>query len=87
MSLFEDFFRFYRKQDSICACSDVNGLMEELRFQHDPEERIIFICVSELKLKIVFLSNGHVKSPISFALSLAKRETFVIMPLLLNSFN
>jgi len=45
MTLFEEVSGYYRMQDSLCVCSDVNGLMEELRFQHDPEERRIFICV------------------------------------------
>jgi hypothetical protein len=78
---------YHRTQDSILVCNDVNGLMEEVRFQHDSEERRIFICVSKIKLKTVFLHNGLVKSPIPFAHPVAKKEIFLIMPLLLNAFN
>jgi hypothetical protein len=82
MSLFEEFFGYHRMQDSVCVCSDVNSLTEELRFQQDPEERRIFICVWKLKLKAVLLNIRHVKLPISLDHSLAQNETFVIMPLL-----
>jgi hypothetical protein len=61
--------------------------MEEMTIQHDPEERRIFICVSKIKLKTVLLNDGHVKSPISLDHSLAQKETFVIMLILLNAFN
>jgi len=37
MFLFEEVSGYYRMQDSICFSSDVNGLMEELKFQHDPK--------------------------------------------------
>lgn len=64
-------------QDFLCVCRDVNGLMEELKSQHDPEERRIFICLQKMELKAVLLDNGHKKSPISLDHSLVQKETFV----------
>jgi hypothetical protein len=43
MSIFEEISESYRMHDSLSVCSDVTGLMEELRFQHVPEEPRIFI--------------------------------------------
>jgi len=76
MSLFEEISGYYRMQDSICICSEVNGLMGEMIIQHDPKERRIFICVSKMVLKTVLLNNGQVKLSISIDHSLAQKQTF-----------
>jgi len=55
MSLFEEISGYYNMQDSLCVFSDINGLMEELKFQNDSEEWRILICVSKIKITNSFI--------------------------------
>jgi len=48
-------------QISVCVCSDVNDLMEELVFPHHPEECRLFIDVTNVRLRAVLLENGSLK--------------------------
>jgi hypothetical protein len=73
-------------QDSLCFCSDVNGLIEEPGFPH-PEGRRLFINALKLSWKAVWLHNGNVKPSITVAHSLAKEESYASMSLLLNTFS
>jgi hypothetical protein len=43
-------------QDTLCVCSDVNGLVEELGFPHNPEEWRSFIDGIETKLESCFVT-------------------------------
>ena len=46
-------------QDSLCYCSDIDSLMNELGIQHSPKEWRLFIDSSKSKLKAVLLQNGN----------------------------
>lgn len=74
-------------QDSLCLCSDVNGLLGGLGFPHSPEEWILLIDVSKLSVKAVLLHSGNVKPLVPFAHSVAKKESYESMSLLLNAIN
>jgi hypothetical protein len=39
----ETFSAFYRMQDSLCVCADINGLMNQLGIEHSPQEWRLFI--------------------------------------------
>jgi hypothetical protein len=52
---------YYEMQVSVCVCSDVNDLMEELVFPHHPEECRLFINATNLRLRAVLLQNGSLK--------------------------
>ncbi|GBN10363.1 hypothetical protein AVEN_29634-1 [Araneus ventricosus] len=53
--LFESFFR---KEESLVFCCDIDGLLKELRIAHEPNEWRLFIDASKLSLKAVLLNNG-----------------------------
>ena len=71
-------------QVSVCVCSDVNDLMEELVFPHHPEECRLFIDVKNLRLRAVLLENGSLKPSILVAFSVARKDAFGSMRLSLN---
>lgn len=60
-------------QVSVCVCSDVNDLMEELVFPHHPEECRLFIDATNLRLRAVLLQNGILKPSILVAFSVARK--------------
>lgn len=39
----DQFSKFYTKQDSLCACSDIPSLMSNIGFQHRPNGGILLI--------------------------------------------
>jgi hypothetical protein len=61
--------------------------MEELGFPNDPEEWRLFIDASKVILKDVLLLNGNTKPSISVAHSVAKKESYKSMSLLLKAIN
>jgi hypothetical protein len=67
------FSRFYRMQDSLCICSDVNGVKEELGFSHHPKGWRLSVDASKLSLKAVLLHNGSVKPLIPVTHSVTKK--------------
>jgi hypothetical protein len=50
---------FFRKEDYLLFCYDVDGLMDALGIKHNPQEWRIFIDSSKLSLKAVLLYNGN----------------------------
>jgi hypothetical protein len=59
-------------QVSVCVCSDVNDLLEELVFPHHPEECRLFTDATNLRLRAVLLQNGDLKLSIIVDLSVAR---------------
>ena len=50
---------YFRKEDDLVFCSDVDGLMNALGIKHDPQKWRLFIDSSKLSLKAVLLHNGN----------------------------
>lgn len=50
---------YFRKEDDLVFCSDVDSLMNALGIKHDPQEWRLFIDSSKLSLKAVLLHNGN----------------------------
>jgi hypothetical protein len=50
----EKFSGYYTMRVSLCGCSDVHGLKEEIGFPQDPKEWRLLIDVQELGLKAFF---------------------------------
>jgi hypothetical protein len=67
---------FFRKEDDLVFCYNVDGLMNALRIKHDPQEWRIFIDSSKLSLKAVLLHNGnqHLSIPVGHAVQM--KETY-----------
>jgi len=61
---------FFRKEDDLVFCYDVDGMMNALRIKHDPQEWRLFIDCSKLSLKAVLLHNGnqHPRIPVGHSL-------------------
>jgi hypothetical protein len=52
---------FYEAENNVCFCTDVDGLMRELGYEHHPDEWRLFIDSSKSSLKAVLLHNGNEK--------------------------
>jgi hypothetical protein len=67
---------FFRKEDDLVFCYDVDGLMNTLGIKHDPQEWRLFLDSSKLSLKAVLLHNGnqHPSIPVGYAVHM--KETY-----------
>jgi len=50
---------FFRKEDDLVFCYDVDDLMNALGIKYDPQEWRLFIDSSKRSLKAVLLHNGN----------------------------
>ncbi|GBL89738.1 hypothetical protein AVEN_104676-1 [Araneus ventricosus] len=66
--------RYWGGRDEIDC--DIDGLLEELRIAHEPNEWRLFIDASKLSLKAVLLNNGNELSTIPLALAVSMKETY-----------
>jgi len=75
---------FFRKEDDLAFCYDVDGLMNALGIKHDPQEWRLFIDSSKLSLKAVLLHNGnqHPSTPAGHTVQM--KETYEKLKQLLN---
>ncbi|GBO19644.1 hypothetical protein AVEN_267266-1 [Araneus ventricosus] len=71
--LFESFFR---KEESLVYCCDIDGLLKELRIAHEPNEWWLLIDASKLSLKAVLLNNGNELPSIPVAHAVCMKETY-----------
>ena len=71
-------------QDSLCYCSDIDSLMNELGIQHIPNEWRLFIDSSKSSLKAVLLHNGNDYPSVPIGHSVHMRESFENMAFLLD---
>ena len=75
--------RFYQMSNTMCYCADINGLMEELGFQHNVDEWRLFIDSSKASLKAVLLYYGNTKPSVPVAHAVEMKETYETMQTLL----
>ncbi|ESO03076.1 hypothetical protein HELRODRAFT_173956 [Helobdella robusta] len=78
-----EFAKFYNKEDNICYCVDIAGLMTKLDDEYDPVDWRLFIDSSKVSLKAVLLHNGNVKPSIPVAHAVVMKETYESMKTLL----
>ncbi|ESO10333.1 hypothetical protein HELRODRAFT_183749 [Helobdella robusta] len=78
-----EFAKFYNKEDNICYCVDIAGLMTKLDDEYDPVDWRLFIDSSKVSLKAVLLHNGNVKPSIPVAHAVGMKETYESMKTLL----
>jgi hypothetical protein len=74
---------YYRMSDEVCFCADINGLMEELGYEHHPEDWRLFIDSGKESLKCVLLHNGNEKPSVPLAHASRMKETYESMDCLL----
>jgi len=75
---------FFRKEDDLVFCYDVDDLMNALGIKHDPQEWRLFIDSSKLGLKAVLLHNGNQHPSIPVGHAVHMKETYENLKQLLN---
>jgi len=75
---------FFRKEDDLVFCYDVDGLMNALGNKHDQQEWRLFIDSSKLSLKAVLLHNGNQHPSIPVGHAAHMKETYENIKQLLN---
>ncbi|MGR0272090.1 hypothetical protein ACUWC3_28705, partial [Klebsiella pneumoniae] len=78
-----EFHRFFSTKDNLIFCSDIDGLINELGYNHNPKEWRLFIDSSKLSLKAVLLHIGNDKPSIPIAYAAHMKETYDNMKTLL----
>jgi len=67
---------FFRKEDDLVFCYDVDGLMNALGIKYGPQEWRLFIDSSKLSLKAVLLHNGNPHPSIPVGHAVHMKETY-----------
>jgi len=75
--------QYFDMSDSICYCTDVNGLLSCLGVEHSVEEWRLFIDSSKTSLKVVLLHNGNRYASVPVGYSAHMKETYENMSKLL----
>ena len=75
---------FFRKEDDLVFCYDVDGLMNGFGIEHDPQEWRLFIDSSKVSLKTVLLHNGNQHPSIPVGRAVHRKETYENIKQLLN---
>ena len=75
---------FFRKEDDLLFCCDVDGLMNALGIKHNAQEWQLFIDSLKLSLKAVMLHNGNQHSSIQVGHAVHMKETYENLKQLLN---
>jgi hypothetical protein len=74
---------FYQMSNTMCYCTDINGLMTELGCEYKSDEWRLFIDSSKSSLKAVLLFNGNTKPSIPVVHAVEMKETYETMQILL----
>ena len=86
----KEFRKFFTKdeENSLVFCSDVKGLVDELKpYTYKDEEWRHFIDSSKRSLKAVMLHNGNTYAPIPMAHSKQFKETYENLQIVLEKIN
>ena len=75
---------YFKKENNLVACCDVNGFMKALNIEYNPEEWRLFIDSSKLSLKAVLLYNGNSSPSTPLRHGVDMKETYDNMKLLLD---
>ena len=75
---------FFRKEDDLVFCYDIDGLTNALGIKHDPQEWRLFIDSSKLCLKAVLLHNGNQHPSIPVGHAVHMKDTYENLNQLLN---
>ena len=78
---------YFSMSDEVVYCSDVAGLMAELKIQYVKEEWRLFIDSSKTSLKAVLLHNGNKLPSLPIAHAAGLKETYDSMKLILVKIN
>jgi hypothetical protein len=80
ISIFRDrnknFSKFFSMNGNLCFCSDIDGLMMALGYNHNPQEWRLFIDSSKLSLKAVLLHIGNIYPSIPIGHAVHMKESY-----------
>lgn len=68
--------QYFKKENSICYCQDIDGLMQSVGWEHKSNEWRLFIDGSTESLKAVLLHNGNEKPSIPVGHSVDLDESY-----------
>ena len=74
---------YYAIANDISYCTNVDGLMNDLGYEHNPADWMLFIDSNKTSLKAVLLHNGSHKPSIPVGHSTSRKETYNTMKVLL----
>lgn len=78
---------FFKDENQLCYCTNVEDLFSALNLIHDPSEWRLFIDASKRSLKTVLLHNGNKYPSIPLAYSVHLKENYDNMAVLLKAIN
>lgn len=79
--------KFFTDGSGLIYCTDLDGLMKEMKIDHDPSEWRLFLDSSMKSFKVVLLHNGNTKPTIPIAYSTTMKETYENCKTILNAIN
>lgn len=79
--------KFFAKDESICYCTDIEGLMDHLDIEYTSSEWRLFIDGSTQSLKAALLHNGNKLPTIPLAHSVDLKESYDILKDILKAIN
>ncbi|KAI6659906.1 hypothetical protein LOD99_14246 [Oopsacas minuta] len=74
---------YFKFEDCVCFCTDIDSLMYELGHEHISTEWRLFIDSSKASLKAVLLHNGNEKPSVPIAHAVGLKETYESMETIL----
>jgi hypothetical protein len=75
-SCYQQLVPFFRKEDDLVVCYDVDCLMNALGVKHGPQEWPLFIDSSQLSPKAMLLHNGKLHPSIAVGHTVHMKETY-----------
>ena len=78
---------YYAIANDICYCTNVDGLVKDLEYEHIPADWRLLIDSSKTSLKAVLLHNGNSKPAIPVDHSTSRKEKCNTMKVLLEQLN
>ena len=82
---YEDLVQFFKMGRSLVACTDIDGLMQTLNFNHIPLDWRLFIDSSKLSHKAVLLHNGNTIPSIPVGHSVHNKDSYENMKILMEA--
>ena len=83
----KELMKFFKEEDSLVYCCDIEGLLNFFNVTYNPSEWRLFIDSSKTSLKGVLLHNGNLFGSVPIAHSVHLKETYVNLKALLKYVN
>ena len=81
----EDLLHFFKMENILVACTDIDGLMQTLNINHNPLDCRLYIDSCKLSFKAVLLQNGNTLPSIPVGHSVHNMEWYEYMKILMEA--